>query len=648
MNKRIFILIPLLFLSSYLYSQDTATLKVLPAYHHIAHIKNPLSVTTLDDAVITGTKYAVSSRQLPFNVSIIRETVIENSAESSVLPVLGNHVPGLFVTERGVAGYGVSNGAAGSVSIRGIGGNRVLMLFDGQPQWAGVFGHSLPDTYLSSDIDRIEVIRGPASLLYGSNAMGGVVNMITRMPDETSVGGRIMYGSYNTQKYMIRASAKENKISGIISFNHDRTDGHRENSDFKLYNGFAKLTYEHNEYWTVSADILLADYMAMNPGEESNPMIDYRTDVMRGTASVQINNKYTKYSNTEGSIRLFYNFGNHKVNDGWKNGAPRDYRFYSHDYNRGAVVYQMFRFNTGMHLTVGVDYKQWGGKAWNRYIGNRIQNLVDKDVNEFAGYALVQQNFNVTDLSTVIKRFLNKLTINAGVRWEHNETYGNEFIPQAGFAYRYNSTTTLKASVSKGFRSPNIRELYMFDPANPDLKPEQNMNYDISLQKYLFSGRLNLELAAFFIKGDNIIQTIRVNGKPLNINTDDFINKGIEFSAAYNLNKYLNVYANYSYLYMHNPMLASPQNQLNIQLSGNIKKLSYTLGARYISGLYLTLGSNAVKEDYLLFNAQVAYRVGSIAKLFIKSENISDRKYYINYGFPMPGITVFGGIDFKI
>ena len=85
------------------------------------------------------------------------------------------------MTQKGITGFGVSEGAAGTVNIRGVGsGNKVLMLFDGQPQWAGVFGHSLPDTYVASDVERVEVIRGPGSLLYGSNAMGGVVNIITR------------------------------------------------------------------------------------------------------------------------------------------------------------------------------------------------------------------------------------------------------------------------------------------------------------------------------------------------------------------------------------------------------------------------------------------------------------------------------------
>ncbi len=118
---------------------------------------------------------------LPLDVKVIGSQIIENSTESNLLPVLQNYIPGMFVTERGLGGYGVSGGSAGSVNIRGVGGgNRVLFLIDGQPQWAGIFGHSLPDTYVTNDVQRVEVVSGPSSLLYSSGAMGGSVNLITQ------------------------------------------------------------------------------------------------------------------------------------------------------------------------------------------------------------------------------------------------------------------------------------------------------------------------------------------------------------------------------------------------------------------------------------------------------------------------------------
>ena len=121
---------------------------------------------------------------IPLNSMRITAEQISRSTETSLLPVLVNKVPGLFVTERGMAGYGVSGGSAGTVNIRGVGqGNKVLFMINGLPNWAGIYGHSLADTYTTTEVDHLEVVRGPSSLLYGSNAMGGSVNIITRDQD---------------------------------------------------------------------------------------------------------------------------------------------------------------------------------------------------------------------------------------------------------------------------------------------------------------------------------------------------------------------------------------------------------------------------------------------------------------------------------
>lgn len=130
----------------------------------------------IEELVVTGTKTEVARKYIPLTISRVSREVFQQASESALLPFLSEEVPGLFVTERGISGFGVATGAAGQLNMRGLGGNpttQVLILLDGHPQFMGLMGHHLPDAYVSSDVERVEVIRGPASFLYGSNALGG-------------------------------------------------------------------------------------------------------------------------------------------------------------------------------------------------------------------------------------------------------------------------------------------------------------------------------------------------------------------------------------------------------------------------------------------------------------------------------------------
>ena len=157
--------------------------------------------TQISEIVVTGTRNATDVRYLPLTVTSISNEKLKDNFRSSVLPTVTEQTPGLFTTSRGILGYGVSTGAAGSLKIRGVGsGAQLLVLVDGQPQYAGLMGHPIPDAYQTMMAEKVEVVRGPASLLYGSNAMGGVVNIITRQMNEDGCKSniRLQGGSYGT------------------------------------------------------------------------------------------------------------------------------------------------------------------------------------------------------------------------------------------------------------------------------------------------------------------------------------------------------------------------------------------------------------------------------------------------------------------
>lgn len=604
------------------------------------------SLINLQGVVVSANKIQVNRNSVPLSISVIDREEIEASSESALLPVLSQRVPGLFVTQKGITGFGVNDGSAGTVNIRGVGqGNKVLMLFDGQPQWAGIFGHALPDTYVASDVERVEVIRGPGSLMYGSNAMGGVVNIITRHHKQEGrrTQARIMYGSYNTQKYMVNNGYNIGNFSSFISLNHDRTDGHRPNSKFHITNGFANLGYKINEHYRVTGDLSLAKFKTQNPGEIDAPVLDYLVDVLRGTTSFALENHHEK---TSGALRVFYNWGNHEVNDGYEpGGTPRSYLFRSDDHNTGVLLYQSFRLVEGNTFTAGIDYKNWGGHAWNDSINGKKGELIDKSVNEVAGYVIMQQDL------------FDMLSINAGVRYEHNSVFGGEWVPQAGLTVRPFEGNVIRASFSKGFRSPNIREMYMWGAANDELKPENMLNYEVAVGQSFLDGRLYGEVTAFFIDGKNMIESVSVvpgQTYPMkNRNVGTFTNKGIELEGRYQILRNLSMDMNYSYLHTSKPLLAAPAHKLNVGATYSPGRFTFNANVQSVYDLYVRLENPAnkiseVKENYTVLNARAAYRFGSRDKglnLFVKGENLTATRYTINYGFPMPKAVFMGGID---
>jgi iron complex outermembrane receptor protein len=579
----------------------------------------------LDEITITGTKNSVSRNNVPLSVSIITQKQIEESSESALLPVLSQQVPGVFVTQRGITGFGVSTGAAGSISIRGIGGNpntQTLVLLNGNPQFMGIMGHPLPDAYVASDVEKVEVIRGPASTLYGSNAMGGVINIITKQQREEgfSINAHTMVGSYSTQKYMLNGGYKVNNVSIFASFNRDKTNGHRPSSDFAINNGYAKIDYDINSNMNLNIDYSVAKFKATDPGPE-NGAVGYGTDITRGMGAVAFENNFEK---TNGSFRFFYNYGEHNITDG----------FYSKDKNYGVIAYQSFKPYEGTALTAGFDYKNYGGISENlKAMNGKGMVFGDETVYEYAGYGYIQQTF------------FDRLIANAGFRLEHNQMYGNEAVPSGGLAYHIGNATTIKASVSKGFRSPTIRELYLFAPANKDLQPERMVNYDLGIIHKFFNDRASIEITGYKVKGDNMILTVMGPAGPKNVNSGSFSNIGIEFAGSCRPVNNLDFRVNYSGISMDSPILATPKHQLFISSTYRFSSISINLSLQHINNLYTLVSPSAVTETYTLLNSRIAYRLNGYIDMFIKLENITDEKYYINYAYPMPGRVVFAGLN---
>lgn len=583
-----------------------------------------------EPAVISANRVEIARNISPITVSLVPRTTLENSGESNILPVIAKNVPGVFVTERGMTGFGVADGAAGQISIRGIGGSpntQVLVMVDGHPQYMGIFGHPLPDAYVTSDAEKVEVIRGPASIIYGSNAMAGVINILTRQQgqDGLTLMANAGYGSYNTFKINGSAGYRKKKFQIFASYNHDQTDGHRDHSDFNLNNGYLKISYDLNSHFRLWSDVSLAGYSSTNPGPEHTEDTTYLIpehwqDIFRGFASIALDNKYEK---SQGTFKFYYNWGEHQIWDG----------FISYDKNYGVLFFQALKLFEGNTLTIGYDFARYGGKAKNTTPEVPVQ-FVDTAVMETGVYMLAQQ------------RFSKKFTLSAGLRYQYHQLFHSEWIPQAGISYDLTENTTIKANVSKGYRSPTIRELFMFKPANPNLKPENMWNYELgALQKFLNS-KIALELTGFYATGSNLIEISGTYPDVQYKNTGEFEHFGIEFQGKYLITENLDVLANYSWLHTDKPVLAAPANMLYAEGNYKLKGLAFRLSMQYINQL-ITQTNPEFNESYFLLSARVSYTYDNFLTFYLDGNNLLNQEYEINYDYPMPGINFFGGISVK-
>ena len=143
-----------------------------------------------------------------------------------------------------------------------------------------------------------------------------------------------------------------------------------------------------------------------------------------------------------------------------------------------------------------------------------------------------------------------------------------------------------------------------------------------------------------------MIMTTQIDGRPLNINTGEIENWGVEANIGYRINPSWRVDANYSWLHMENPVVAAPEHKLFFGVDYAKGRWSASSGIQYVKGLYTSVTANNEKqENFWLWNLRGSYRLCSYAHLFVKGENLLAQRYEINAGYPMPKATFMGGVQ---
>lgn len=586
----------------------------------------------LSEVVVTGSNSAVRRNLIPYTVSVVGEKSLEKSGSNQLLNAISVQVPSMFVTERSPLGFGVSNGGSGGIKIRGVGDNgSVLMMVDGQPQFAGIYSHHIADFYSKEYVERVEVLRGPGSVLYGSNAMAGVINVITKNANAKGFHGSLssQFGCYNTWLTNLSATANYGKFSALANVSYNRTDGQIKGLKYNQWDGYAKVGYKISNPWKVSLDFTLMNFKGEDPVYPtlSNPESTdiYYQDIIRGETSLAF---FNNYGNTNGAIRTYYSWGNHFIDD------PR--YFHSIDDRIGVLAYQNLSFRSHTNITIGFDFNTYSGKipvsGGNTHTEGSMSTIDRKRITEYSPYATAAQSL-----------WDEQFIISAGLRVANSNMFGTKVVPQAGIVINPAHLLTIKLSASNGYRNPSFRELYLYRMANPDLKPEQMWNYEVSVGKK-FSRYFQIDLTGYYSRGSNLIQVVDMK----NENTGRFINKGIEVSAASHLLDNLTISASYSWLQTSlDNLTGTPRNQYFLGIDWRvIKHLNISAELKGVEGLYIA--ENIKKQSYALLNIRAEYTFAKWISIFLRFNNITDTRYVINRGYDMPGFNAMGGFQIRI
>lgn len=602
--------------------------------------RDTLEVYPLDPVVVTGTRVEMPARELPFSVSQVSEQLIEEQKHLPLLDLVSENVPSLFVTRRTNIGYGVASGAAGGISMRGIGGNPttgVLVMIDGRPDIMGVFGHPLSDAYFLHDVKEIEVIRGPASLLYGSNAMGGAINIITNHDHDDGYHAvlPIRYSSFNTSQAYLHQSYSKGNWDGSLSGGYRSSDGYREQGrdDYTSKSGNLEARYALSSSARITVNSYICDYLVYDPGQITAPISDHWFDILRYGGDVTFNHS-GKW--LESDFKLHYNAGDHEIHDS-DDISPDTSNYTSNDYTWGLVLNETWYYAEKSRLTAGLDLRKYGGEA------NSSGAIYIHDVTEFSGLINVQH------------RLFKSVFTNGGLRYTTHTIAGEQWIPAAGFSWLLPRDWTLKAQYAEGYRNPTIKDLYLFKPANNELRPETSRNIEMTVAKR-YARILNTSLTVFNTKVENLIMSeyVPALGHKLNQNSGSAEIMGAEIEGQLLLPPSFTVNWSAGYSDYSAVILSSPETKLNLGIRYQpVQPLRLTLQMEYIGGLYsddnpYDYALNPVRlDDYFRLDIRGNYDLPKYLSLYAEVKNLLNMEYETMAGFPMPGINFTIGITAK-
>ncbi len=586
------------------------------------------------DVVVTASRPL--SRDRTQETTLIRGERVRDSARSTLFDVLSQEDADVYVPGHGVGLHGVANGATGGIKIRGLGGSpnsQILLVEDGVPDYQGIFGHPIPDAYVPQLIEDVLIVKGGDSTLYGTNAMGGVVVLRSRWPDQDGyeMSNDAGYGSYSTLRESASLLGRTGEWDLAAAFTDMTTQGHRDGAGGSDMVGSAAVRYRWAPNLRLSLRNKVAHVQGGDPGPVSHPTVDHWFDVWRDSASLQL-----AYAAGKARLSLtpYLNAGIHRLYDG----------FYSRDYVSGAIGEMDLRLHPAASLLLGLAADGTDGQVENRITGER------PDARGLVNGAF----YNQATLRPVAP-----LTVVLGSRALYSSKYG--FVPlyKAGVRWDAGHGFFLHGRISRNFRQPTIRELYLpYPTANPDLKPEYAVNTDVG-GGYFF-GRFELACTAYRTEARDLIKYFGVWPAAEVVNIDHIVIRGVEGRVALRRLGPVSASISAAWQDVGRYTRQNPDAKVDFALEAaqefGLHFLAASLTGEWVHGLYMADYRRQPIADVFVMDLAVRYRYAKLSRgerthalePYILLRNFLNQQYAYVAGYTMPGFNVFVGLKITI
>ena len=593
--------------------------------------------------VVSATRLEMPEEESPASIDVIRSDDFEIKQTHRVADAL-REVPGVSVVQSGPPG------SLTSVFTRGLRSEHTQVLLDGIPVNQGLQGAFNFADLTTDNIDRIEVVRGPQSTLYGPRALAGVIQIFSKQGSGPPTGEFSLEGGSNsTLRGTLTSSGSDKQFDYSVGLSGLTTDNERPNNQYRLWNGIANLGWSPDEQLRVSTLVTysLADLGLPNTIFNPHPLDNFLTE--RWMVAPHIDYKPVEWWHH----RLIFSYDEERqVNDPNFDGFLPGTTFVGPTralFTRATVDYQNdLKPASWLTLTSGFFYSHVDAGQERPFVSQAFgpqPTFISDETEETSVF--VQASV------TPFKGF----NLVAGGRYDHFNQFGDVWTYRFAGSYLIAKTDThLHASVATGFSPPSAQDKIFGN--NFALEPEENLGWDIGIEQRFWEGRLAAGLTYFH---NDLSNVIGFNGLFETLNLGAARTQGIEAELRVTPIADLTFLATYTYLDAENTSSADitqlpgarlprrPRNEAYISASYLwCKKLRTTIEAKFVNAREeLNFGGpNFDIEDYAFVNVAAEYEINKCVSVFARINNLTDEQYSEVFGFPALGRTAYGG--FKI